>query len=892
MKDDQLLNVSESFFRLLLRLYPPDFRDEMGEDLIETYRDRCRDAVRQGTRFRFSLGLVWCRALRESLRNGPAERLRPAAAWRRSGNWAADTERALRRLAHAPLFVAAVVTTLTIGLGGFAVVYTAVDKILLERMPYRDAGDLYFVWRDYRAHMDLGRGWLAGPDIAELQKAGGDIGAVAGMQHAGTTLSPTRDGEPQQVRLMLISPNLFDLLGVSPALGRGFQPEETGPKRPSIVVLTNKLWKRLGSNPSIVGSEVWLSGTPYTVIGVMPDTFRFAMHSSLGAPEEPDLYVPFRFDLSTQSPGNGSFAGLIRARHGTSPEKIAAAVSAVGRFVDERDFHNWGLKLYPASLHADLVKDVRPALFTLMLAGIVLVVALTVNLASLLLARAAEREKEVAVSRALGANAVAVVRAMVVEGSVLGMLGGIGGAFAGFWGVRLLVALAPLDLPRRETIALDWTIALVVVAVGTVAGFIAASIPAAWAAKVSLESLVSATSLRGAGRAGRMRRIIVVAQVAVSLVMLSAGGMIVRSFESLLRADPGFRSEGVVTASVTVGPRLFPKNADAITFEDRLESALSALPGVTRVSATSSLPLSAEAGQTDIFFAGAPGNTGDPARDRPEVDVITTRPGYVQTMGMRLLAGRDFEETQRRDLDEVLIDRRLAQQFFPESSPLGATITFDKKPLRIIGVVDQARLYNINEDGRPQILVPPTDANPYTPNFVIRTNRDPQSLMAQLRMAIQQIDRRIPMAPPRTMNDIVEDALRQQRISTVLITGFALGALLLLLMGLFGLISGSVARRRGELAVRMALGATHRSVVRLVVSEGAQLLAIGFLLGLPGVYAAGRVMHGLLAGISAFDPRTMAGVAFGFILLGLGACYLAARRVTAIAPERLLRDGG
>jgi putative ABC transport system permease protein len=259
---------------------------------------------------------------------------------------------------------------------------------------------------------------------------------------------------------------------------------------------------------------------------------------------------------------------------------------------------------------------------------------------------------------------------------------------------------------------------------------------------------------------------------------------------------------------------------------------------------------------------------------------------------MRLIAGRDFEDTQRRDVDEVLIDRRLAQQFFPESSPLGATVTFNKKPLRIIGVVEQARLYNLYEDGRPQILVPPTETNPYTQNFVIRTNRNPQLLMAQLSTTIRQIDRRIPISPPRTMNDIVEDALRQQRISTVLITGFALGALLLLLMGLFGLISGSVARRRGELAVRMALGATHGSVIKMVVSEGAQLLAIGFLLGLPGVYGAGRVMHGLLVGVSAFDPRTMAGVTFGFVSLALGACYLAARRVTAIAPERLLRDGG
>jgi putative ABC transport system permease protein len=328
MKYDGMLRISESWFRLLLRLYPRDFRDEMGEGFLQTYRDRCRMAVKPETRFPLlSLGRVWFTAIRESLRNGPAERLRPAASWRRPGNWAADTERVMRRLGRAPVFVAAVVATLAIGLGGFALVYTAVDKILLEPMPYRNPGDLYFVWRDYRAYTDLSRGWLAGPDIAELQKAGGAIEEAVGMQQTGPTLSLTRDGEPQQIRLMLISPNLFDLLGVAPALGRNFERQEVGPQRPSIVILTNKLWKRLGSNPGIVGSEVWLSGSPYKVIGVMPESFRFAMHSSLGAPQEPDLYTTFRWDLSTRSPNDGAYAALIRARHVTG----AAGRSSIGR---------------------------------------------------------------------------------------------------------------------------------------------------------------------------------------------------------------------------------------------------------------------------------------------------------------------------------------------------------------------------------------------------------------------------------------------------------------------------------------------------------------------------------------------------------------------------------
>ncbi len=888
--------LSEGWFRLLLRLYPRDFREEMGDAMLETYRDRLREAVNPATRGPgsrcLSVARLWCAALRDSLRNGPAERLRPAASWRRSGNWGGDAERVLRRLARAPLFVAAVVATLTIGLGGFAVVYTAVEKVLLEPMPYRNPADLYFVWRDYRAYSDLARGWLGGPDIAELQKAGGVIAEVAGMQLAGPTLSLRRDSEPSQVKMMLISPNLFDLLGVAPALGRGFQPNETGPNRPSVVVLTDTLWKRLGGSPSVLGSEVWLSGTPYTVIGVMPAGFKFVMHSSLGPPQEADLYLPFRFNLADQPQGNGSFAGLIRARRRASPETVAAAVGAVGKFIDGRDHNSRGIKLYPVSLHADLVKEVRPALFALGLAGIVLVLTLTVNLASLLLARAAEREKELAVSRALGANGIAIVRAIAIEGGLLGFLGGIGATLAGSWGARLLVTLAPLDLPRREAIAMDWTIGVIVVGLGMLLGLIAASLPAAWAARLSVESLVAATAVRGAGRAGRMRRGIIVAQVAASLVMLSAGGLVVRSFQLLLRADPGFRSDGVLTSAVAVGPRLFPKNSDALAFEDRVEAALAALPGVTDVSAASALPLSTFASQTGITVPGAPGNTGDPAVDHPLVDVVTVRPRYIETMGMRLLAGRDFEKSLREDVREVMIDQHLAQQFFPTGNAVGETIVLNDTPLTIIGVIRQARLYALYEDGRPQVFVRPDEKIPYTPYFVLRTNREPQSVIPELRAAIRQIDPRIPISGERTMNDIVTDALRQQRISAVLIAGFAAGALILLLMGLFGLISGSVARRRGELAVRLALGATHHRVIRLVVTEGARLLALGFLLGVPGIYISGHVIRGLLIGVSPFDASTLAVVASGFAAVALLACYLAAKRVTGIAPERLLRDGG
>jgi putative ABC transport system permease protein len=568
---------------------------------------------------------------------------------------------------------------------------------------------------------------------------------------------------------------------------------------------------------------------------------------------------------------------------------VADAVSAVGRFIDERNNRSRGLKLYPVGLQADLTAPIRPALFALGLAGLFLLLVLTVNLSSLLLARAAEREREFAVSRAVGANGIAVVRAMLIEGSLLGFLGGSIGALIGVWGSRVLVALAPLDLPRREEIALDWSIAAIVIAVGVALGLAAASIPAAWAARISLASLMATSAVRGASAPGRMRRGMIVVQVALSLVMLSAGGLVVRSFETLLRADPGFRSDGVLTFMVAVGPRLFPKASDALTSQDRVEAGLHDIAGITAVSAASALPLSASASQMRLVVPGAAGNTGDADRDRPTVDIISARPGYVDAMGIQLVAGRDFD-TRREEIREALIDQQLARQFFPSGGAVGATIPMGDSTLRIAGVMKQARLYDLHQDGRGQIFIPPDDRDPYTPFFVVRTKRDPETLIRQVQAMIRQIDPRIPMSSFRTMDEIVTDALRQQRISAVLIAGSALGALLLVGVGLFGVVSGSVTRRRGELAVRLALGATHRRVLGLVIGEGAQLIGMGLLIGLPGVYVSGQAIRSVLVGVSPFDAPTLSGVAIGMAGVALFVCYLAARRVISIEPSRALRD--
>ena len=314
------------------------------------------------------------------------------------------------------------------------------------------------------------------------------------------------------------------------------------------------------------------------------------------------------------------------------------------------------------------------------------------------------------------------------------------------------------------------------------------------------------------------------------------------------------------------------------------------MPGVTGVSAVTGLPLTAAASQTTITIPGAPGLTGNTERDSPLVDYLFARADYIQVMGMRLLAGRAFEERRYEGVREAVIDRLLAAQFFPTGSAIGAKIPFNKQSLTIVGVVDQARLYDVHQDGRPQLFLRAEDWNVRTLSFVVRTTREPRSLIPDVRGTIRQVDARLALAQVRPMDEIVGDALRQPRISAVLIAGFALGALLLAAMGLFGVVAGSVTRRRHELALRLALGADHRRVMRLVLGEGAMLVGLGVLIGVPGIYVAGGLIRGVLVGVSPLDPLTLLAVALGLGAVAMAACYVPARRVLRIDPAQSLRQ--
>jgi putative ABC transport system permease protein len=883
---------SDRYFRGLLRFFPADFRDEFGDSFVDAYRDRVRAASqRSGS---VAVAIVHIRAFFDSLLNGIGERLRPSVMWRRSGNWGRDTELAMRRIVRAPVFTLSIVGTLAIGLGAFAVTAAVVNKVLLAPLPYKNPDDLYLAWRDYRAFFDLDRGWVGGPDIAILEKAGGVIEDAAGLARTSRTLTNDAGGaDPMQIDIMATTSNFFPLLGVNPMLGRTFAPQEYGTGRPNVIVLSNALWRRLGARDDIIGAPVHLSAQPYTVIGVLPKDFTFSRRASLGSPETADAYIPLEETLADIDPNRGSFTGIVRAKHGSSPSQVKAAIAQAGEQLDKQYFRDRGMKMFGVGFMEDLIGPLRPALLVLGAAGIVLVLVLMVNLGTLLLSRAARREKEFAVSRALGASQGAVARATLMEGMLLGILGGSAAAIISIWATKALATLAPADIPRREFIAMDLPTAALVVAVGGLLGFIAALAPATWATRSSLEALLGNTNVRGGGGHGTMRRTMVVLQVALSLVLLSAGGLVTRSFARLLQSQPGFRPEGVLTMLIPIPQARIADTLDVLALQERVVGALKAIRGVQSVSSTDALPLSGGANQNGIRIPGAPGNNGKEDHDRPLVDLIAVRPDYFSTMGIRMLAGRDFTPLRKGHLTEVVVDKVLADHFFPNANALGARIPFGAPDtVTIVGVVEQARMYDISKDDRPQVYYR-ADENISASRsmlYVLRTDGDPMDLSNEVRRAIRQVDPQLAVANMETMETLASQSLSRQRVTAVLIGGFALGGLLLAAMGLFGVVAGNVTRRQHEIAVRIALGAQHGRVLRRVIGEGAVLVGAGLVLAAPAVYWAGKAMAGILVGVGPHDFTTLVGVAGILGGVALLACYLPARRVLQIDPAHALRE--
>jgi putative ABC transport system permease protein len=879
----------DRLYRILLRAYPPTFRERFGAEMREAFRDGCAGALRQGGRLRWASFVS--RAIVDALRNGLMERLTDRGRQGRGGGraFSGAFRQAGRRLVRSPAFAVATIASVGLGVGAFASVASVADGVLLDALPYASPDRLVWVWRDY-TWADFPRGWLGGPDIVALREREDVFEGVVAFRSGRANLGGEGGATPEEARLLLASDDFFETLGARPLLGRGFEPGESVPEAEPVAVLSHELWRRRwNADPGILGERILVDGEPWTVVGVMPPGFRFVKHSSLGDPEPADLYGTLRMDLASSSVGTGAFAGLARIRPGVNDPAVEGALGSVATELDEF-FGNKGLRLWAVDLKSDLVDEIAPALVALSFAALFLLLILGANLATLLYGRAEQRSRDVAVRAALGGSRLAAVSGLIIESVIVAAVGCAIGLVVARFAIDGLLALAPPSLPRREAIDLDASVIGGTIGLALLTGLVAAAGPAFRVSGRAAAQVLRATDPRAGGSGARTRSALVVIQVALSLVLLVGAGLVGRSAQLLLATRPGFDASGVMTWRVSLDDLNYPDSESSARLHSTYLAEIGSMPGIVAAGATTALPLSGDTDQGPVQFPGADGNTGDADADAPLIDDFVITPGYLEAMRIRVLAGRPFGESDAAGAPHVaLIDRTLAERFFPGSSPVGRTALYAGDTLEIVGVVDQARLYNVYSDDRGQIYLPAAQWPPQTMYYAARTGGDPGLVLPQARNALRRLDPSLPLAEARSGESLVRDSLGRHRLTLTLLGVFALGALFLAAMGIYGVVAGGVIRRTPEIGVRLALGASGSGVLRLVAADAMRVVAAGLVLGLIAAVAASRLLESLLFGVEPGDPVTYGGVAVFLFAVATLSCVVPALRAVRIPPTRALR---
>jgi putative ABC transport system permease protein len=825
-----------------------------------------------------------------------------------------DLKYAVRSLRTNAGFTLAGVLTLGLGVGAATAVFTVVDGVLLRPLPYANPGRLTMVWISSASAQSFGSELpLSSGLYVEARDAVKGLAPMAAFRSWPFVLSGEPNVEPEQIAGARVEAPLFSTLGVRPLLGRVFTTEEAVTGGPRVVVISYNLWRRrFGGQPDVVGRTVTLSGERYSIIGVMPRGFGFPRGAELPAGLQfgprTDVWAPLAFtpeDLRNY--GTNNLSAIARLAPGVTPAAARAELVAFG----ERRFRELG---WPAgqfayttvALEDQASRTVRRGLLVLLGAvGFVLLIACT-NVANLLVARTGARDREFAVRAALGAGRVRIIRQLVTENIVLALGGAVVGMLIAVWGSRAMLALVPGSLPRADDVGIDLRVVAFACLVAVVAGVVFGLAGAMHVARQSLAATLQSAGTRLTGNARRRfgRRLIVATEVALSVVLLVGAGLLAGSFARLQRVTPGFDARGVLTGNVLlpVGARFDPVRDGPrwYRFFDQLTTRLDALPGVRDAGAVSSLPLSGAVESGGFMIEGRP---APKAGNAPSAEYAVVSGDYFAAMGIRLLGGRAFDSRDRSDAPGVVIvNRELARRHFPDGSPIGHRIrtTFDFSrgaPREIIGVVDDVKQTALDAETRPAAYVPASQMPYPFMSVVVRAacpaaaaDCDAAATLPAVRKELASLDATLALSDVRMMSDVFADSIARQRFSMAVLGVFAGLALLLALVGLYGVIALSVGQRRREIGVRMALGAQPRDVLSLVLGEGLRVTAIGVVVGLSGALALTRVLRSLLFDVSTTDPRFFAGAAVLVAAVALVATYLPARRALGVDATLALRD--
>jgi len=908
-------------YRQLLRLYPRGIRDRYAIEMAKLFEDRVREAGRRGSIMGvlgISAGALvdvvrgvvaeWARLVVGGGGTGAAREISPTTLVVRIMNGLMrDVRHGLRSLRRSPAFTAAAVLTIGLGIGANAAIFSVVRAVLLRPLPYADADRLVLVWTEL-TQRNVTYFPVSPPDFLDYRRLSTQFEAFAGVFTFPQSLAG--DGDPVQIETGLVTPNFFSLLGVRPVLGRDFVEDDdnVAPQPPAgvqaapaaqlnaITILNWGLWQtRYGGDPSVIGRIIDLGGAPAEVVGVAPRDFELLMPAAAALSTNVGAWVAARIDFENSNRDNVFLRVIGRLKPGVSlasaqadMDRVAADLRA--RFtIKETSGHS--IDVIP--MHEDIVAPVRPVLIVLMGAVAFLLLIACANVANLLLVRSTTRERELAVRAAVGGNRWRLVRQMLVESLLLGAAGMVLGVGLALAGVQVLLILQPEQLPRIGTISLDAAVLAYTAGATLLAAVVFGIVPALRASRPAIVDV-----LREGGRtpglvANRLLRSgVIVAEVALSLVLLIGAGLMVRTFATLQRVDPGFQADGLLLFNAPLPFGRYPGADERRAFSDQLSQRLSGLPGVESVSAAMPMPLSG------ITFNGRWGleqALADPQAFQ-QADYRTVLPGYFETMRTPLLSGRTFTAADDQTAAAVVVvDEELARKAFPARSAIGERIlvrvvTPDPVWVEIIGVVRPQRSEDLARVGRETIYFTRGYAGDFGMYWVMRVTGDPLGLVGPIRDQVAVLDARIPVADVRPMSDLVDRAMAPTRFALTLIGTFAAIALALAAIGLYGVLAYAVKQRTAEIGVRMAFGAQEISILRMVVGQGLRLSLIGIALGVTGAILLTRVIETMLVGVAATDPLTFAGITLLFLAVSAIASLLPALRAARIDPIDALRE--
>jgi putative ABC transport system permease protein len=789
-----------------------------------------------------------------------------------------DMRYALRQMRKAPGFTAVAVLTLAFGVGASSAVFSIVNAALLRPLPYPEQDRLV---RVFELLPRLGRFSVAPANFLDWRAQNTVFEGIAAFGPGYETLVGGESAE--RIPRTAVSWNVFDVLGVSPALGRAFRPDEDLPKQNNVVILTHGMWqRRFGGDPQILGRTITLSGEPSTVIGVMPEDFYFPNRTT-------EFWRPLGLNPANATRGGHYLATIARLKNGVSLDQAAAEMRGIAaRLAQQYPANSRDESAETILLRELIVGPARTMLYTLLAAvGIVVLIACA-NVANLLLVRASVREKEIAIRAAMGAGRRRIVAQVLSEGIVLALTGGILGVLLAYLAIAPLRTLGQGNIPRAAEIALDWRVLAFTVLVTVLTGMLFSLAPAWHAARGGLGALLKEGTRSSSGSRGlRIRNTLLVLEVALSIVLLVGATLLLRSFVRLTRVDPGFRPEHVLTFSVGLPQTTYPQDSQRLAFFDRLDERLRGMPAVRAVGMVQTIPIRADY----LLSFSIQGRPSEPGKD-PSANYRAVTPGYFEALTIPLLRGRPFTNADTPPRQVAIIDEAFAKQHFPGQDPIGHGINIGNGTdgyYEIVGVVGSVRHEGLDTNARPTMYVPFRNSVFSTMWVMVKTEGEPQALAPMARQVVRELDAAIPAASLDRLDAVVTESVAPRRFSMLLLSAFAAVALFLAAVGLYGVVAYAVSQRTREIGLRMAIGAQRSDVLRMVVGGGMKLATVGVIVGILGALWLARYVASMLFGVTSLDPVSYTVTAAVLLTVCAIACYIPARRATTVDPLVALR---